>query len=97
MDFLQSKWFMWFTLIIIIITVFRNVWISFIVESRAGPEELWRRFLYIVFFIPMVLIAGIIYCIEKRYWGLIIMAIIMITGFTVAFIFDHGGNAAPWN
>lgn len=97
MDFLQSKWFMWVTIVLIAFTIFRNIWISFIVEARSGPEELWDRFLSIVLFIPMILLAGLIYCIKKGYWGLIVAVIIMISGFTIAAIYDHGGSGAPWS
>lgn len=97
MDFLSSKWFMWLSSIVIACTIFSVFWKSFVDESNVEGSDVWRIIIKVITFIPLLIIGSVMIAIEKRYWGVLILAAVIITMFVVAFLNDPRGSPAPWN
>lgn len=97
MAFFQSNWFTWLCGIIIGCTIITNLWISFVEESGTEPSEILRIVLKIIFFIPMLILGIIISAVEKKAWGAIIIVVIMITAFVVAWIYGTPEAAPDWH
>jgi hypothetical protein len=94
-DFFVSPTFTWIigilgvlTILGILITTFQEYW---------GDTDVWGGLLKVILFIPMVVVGAILLVIEKRYWGVAVLAIVLIIMFAIAFLYDPGEGPVPWN
>lgn len=88
---------MWVCIVLVACSIFTLFRESLLGNSDINWRDVWISIIKIVSFVPMVIIGAVVIAIEKRLWGVIILACVVITMFIVAFLFDPGESPAPWN
>lgn len=96
-DIFASKWFAIFAGVIIACSIFTVFWTSFVEESDIEFNDAVKVIAKVIFFIPLLILGGILIAVEKRRWGVIIAAVVILTMLVAAFILDPGESPAPWD